>query len=181
MARPQPTPEILRKLLRYEPETGKLFWRKRPVKMFTEDCYAKMWNTRFANKAAFTSVEGFGYRQGTFLGERYLAHRAIWAMVHDEWPAEQIDHINGDPSDNRINNLRSVSCAENGRNKKRPSTNTSGVTGVRWDKAAGKWHSQIKRDGHSIHLGFFTDFSEAAAARRAAEAQYGFHENHGRL
>lgn len=180
-----PSPELLRKLLRYEPDTGKLYWRKRTHDMFADGKYdaersCKIWNIRFADKEAFTSISAANYACGLIFGRHYLAHRVIWAICNGDWPSEQLDHINGDRGDNRIKNLRSVSHAENGRNQKRPSNNTSGVIGVNWHKFHKKWQSCIRLDRKIIHLGYFTDKADAIAARKAAEAKYGFHPNHGR-
>ena len=180
-----PTPEELRKLLRYEPDTGKLFWRERTPDMFEDgkqsaDTACRQWNTRRAGKEAFTTDSGTGYRQGRIFTRAYLAHRVIWAMAHNEWPEEQIDHINGVRDDNRIENLRSVSNSENSKNQKLSSANTSGHMGVYWLPKTRKWLAQIKVNGRGLHLGHYTEKDDAVAARKAAEAKYGFHENHGR-
>ena len=101
-------------------------------------------------------------------------------MYHGQWPAGQIDHIDGCRKNNRISNLRDVRHQDNGKNTKLPSTNTSGRIGVSWHKAAKKWGVSIKADDRPIHLGLFVSFEEACAARKAAEEKYGFHPNHGR-
>lgn len=183
MAKSLPPPELLCKLLRYEPDTGKLYWRERDVDMFVDGGHTAKhscakWNSRFAGKEAFTA-DSHGYKVGDIFDRTYKAHRVIWAIVHNEWP-DTIDHINGISDDNRIDNLRSVSQAENLRNAKRPSNNTSGVCGVVWNKAANKWQAQIGTGYKVKNLGLFTDFDEAVAARKTAEIKYGYHENHGR-
>jgi len=185
MSKPIPTPETLCKLLRYEPETGLLFWRKRPVEMFSDSgCggqagVAARWNGRFAGKEALTAKHSTGYRYGMIFGHAYFAHRVIWAMETGEWPPDQIDHINGVRNDNRLVNLRAVSRAVNSKNQRRPKSNTSGVIGVCWHRTHGKWVARIKRDGKNIHLGLFTSKSDAIAARAAADIDLGFHPNHG--
>lgn len=179
-----PSPELLRKLLRYEPDTGKLYWRKRTPDMFVdgkrsaEGCCSN-WNSRYSCKEAFTALVK-GYPYGSIFGRDYYAHRVIWSIYYGESAPFQIDHINGDRSDNAIKNLRSVSHAENGRNQKLYANSKSGICGVRWHKQKKRWHAQIAFNGVNKHLGYFTDKSEATAARKAAEAKYGFHANHGR-
>jgi hypothetical protein len=185
MPKPLPSPELLRKLLRYEPDTGRLFWRKRTPDMFegqsrnAQDC-CNAWNNKFAGREAFTSISGKGYNSGAIFGRNYRAHRVIWAIFHGEWPRGQIDHINGNPSDNRIKNLRDVTNEENHRNMKTRSDNTSGVMGVFFYKTRKKWEAYIKTDGRKKHLGYFANIDDAIAARKAAEIKYGYHKNHGR-
>ncbi len=93
---------------------------------------------------------------------------------------EEIDHINHDPSDNRLANLRKVKRLDNMRNQSMRSTNPSGVTGVRFNKECHKWQATIMVLGKEIHLGLFEGFNRAVHARKAAEVKYGFHENHGK-
>lgn len=167
-----PSIDYLHKRLRYEPETGKLFWR---------DCdeMPRWWRTRWAGKEAFTHVNSHGYRTGRIDGVTFKAHRVIWAIHYVEWPDEQIDHINGVRDDNRISNLRVVTNQENQRNASMRSNNTSGVCGVRWHKAAGKWQARIMVDGRYKHLGLFSSFDAAAEARAEASRQHGFTDRHG--
>jgi len=111
-------------------------------------------------------------------GKGYKVHRLIWLLVHKTWPENQIDHIDGNGLNNRIENLRDVPQAENNKNAKKRKDNTSGHAGVY--RFRDKWQVRIKVSGRLIHLGLFTNLDEAVAARKAAEAKYGFHENHGR-
>ena len=179
------SPELLRKILRYDPETGELFWLNRTPDMFQDQRYGAhrkcaAWKSKFAGKEAFTAYKN-GYKHGAVFNKTYKAHRVIWAIVYDEWPSSQIDHINGIRDDNRITNLRAVSHAENARNQKRRTDNTTGVCGVGFYKATGKWNAQIHANGKSIHLGYFNSFDDAVIARKEAEMKHGYHENHGRL
>lgn len=174
------TPKEMRKLLRYERETGKLFWLERPREMFPDERAWKIWNTRYAGKEAFTADNGNGYRRGAVFDKMYRAHRVIWAIHTGAWPDDHIDHINGVRDDNRIDNLRAVSHAENQKNCRGRKDNTSGVMGVHWYKRRGAWQAYIKVAGKNKHLGYFKSKEDAIAARAAAEIEYGFHENHGR-
>lgn len=179
------SPELLLRLFRYDPETGKLFWRNRTPDLFADGKHSaehncRVWNSGWAGKEAFTGIGNHGYRAGSIFDRKYLAHRVIWAITHGAWPCGQIDHINGVRDDNHIENLRAVSDAENKRNKKRYGTNTSGVVGVCWHKATGKWQARIAVGGERKHLGLFTSKDDAITARAAAEVEHGYHENHGR-
>lgn len=167
-----PAIECLRERLRYEPDTGLLFWK---------DCVdmPKNWRSRFANKEAFTAYDGNGYKQGAVNYNKLLAHRVAWSIHFGEWPVGFIDHINGVVDDNRIINLRVVSNQENHCNRRMQNNNTSDVTGVVWHKAAGKWSARIKFKGKQIHLGLYQKLEEAAKSRKEAAKLYGFTERHG--
>jgi hypothetical protein len=172
-------------LLKYDSETGKLFWIHRPVSMFTDslkqwtaEMNAERWNVRCAGKEAFTAASE-GYRVGTILKRRAYAHRIAWLLHYGVWPTNHIDHINGDRSDNRIVNLRDATPLENRRNSRRRSDNKSGICGVSWCPRSNKWETCIRVKGRSIHLGKFASLSEAAAARAEASAKYGFSTRHG--
>lgn len=178
-------PELLRRLLIYDHNTGALTWRKRSADLFEDGSRAAQhncnwWNGRYAGKAALTANSGLGYRRGKVLNQNCLAHRVAWAIVHGKWPSEDIDHINGVKDDNRIANLRNVTHSENLKNQAMYSNNTSGVVGVSWDNANSKWLTVIWADGKKKHLGRFKDKDDAIAARSVAEKMFGFHPNHGR-
>lgn len=173
-------------LLQYDPETGKLFWKARTPDMVkpgnqTSEVNCRVWNGRWAGKEAFTCTMNNGYRQGNVNNTLYLAHRIIWLLCHGEWPTDQIDHINGERSDNRIANLRVVTCAENLRNMGLRPSNKSGVHGVSWENYTNKWKVQIKVDGKNKNLGRFSDILEAEDVRKAADVQYGYHVNNGKV
>ena len=180
-----PTSDELNRLLRYDADSGFLYWRKRTPDMFnatakrSAEWTCKSWNTRFAGKPALNCLDTHGYCHGSIYNKLYQAHRVIWCMIVGTWPVE-IDHENGDPDDNRFENLRDVSHVENQRNQKNRTDNTSGHMGVHWNKQLNKWEARIKTDGRKKHLGLFTSLDDAIAARKAAERQYGFHNNHGR-
>lgn len=118
------------------------------------------------------------YRRVCVFSDRYFAHRLAWFYVHEYWP-DEVDHINGDGTDNRLCNLREVSHSENMRNMRKHSSNTSGVTGVHWWRTRGCWAVRIYKNNKPIHVGYFSDFNDAVVARKNAEMQYGYHDNHG--
>lgn len=160
---PLPSPEELRQLLRYEPDTGKLFWRERGPDGFPNKGAHQSWNNRFADQEAFTAAAG-PHKRGTVNGLGLLAHRVAWAVFYGAYPVGFIDHINGDQSDNRIANLRQASNAENLRNRGATGSSTSGRKGVTWNAALGKWQSQIKHGYKNRYLGLFDCVDEAAEA-----------------
>lgn len=180
--KPLPSPELLRQLLRYEPETGKLFWLQTPNDFVKSNCgYAdrvkKSRDTRFAGNEAFTALRN-GYYVGTIRRRTYSAHRVIWCILHGYWP-NQIDHIDHDRGNNKICNLRDVDGGGNMRNRPIGARNKSGVVGVHWRKRERLWRAKIRIDGVDVYLGYFHDFAEACEARRKAEAANGYHPNHG--
>lgn len=183
--KPLPSPELLRQLLRYEPETGRLFWRTRSPLLFTANRQtalhqANKWNHSWAEKQAFKCIDKYGYANGSIAASHYKAHRVIWAICYGEWPQGEIDHIDGDPLNNRINNLRVVTRRENLQNVARSRVNSSGITGVTRIARSGKWHAFIHENRRKISLGEYQTKDEAVSARMIAAEQYGYHENHGR-
>lgn len=181
---PLPKVEDLNRYFRADFHRGVLIWLPRPPTEFApgnygEDASANAWNAKNAGKRALNSAHNQGYRAGTFLGRRTLAHRVIYKMFHGIEP-DHIDHINGDRADNRICNLRSVSIGQNQKNQKIHKRNQSGVAGVDLHKPTGKWQARISSNNQHIYLGLFNSFEGAVTARKQAEARYGFHKNHGR-
>ena len=171
--------EILQKLLKCEPEKGLLFWMPRQKEFFKRDCDWKKWNDKYAHQEALINVNNGGYKQGEILSKPHKAHRVVWYMETKELP-DIVDHINGNRIDNSFINLRNVSTSENSRNKCIPTTNKSGVIGVHFCNKAYKWKSKIQIGGKTINLGQFEEIEDAILARKTAEIEYGFHENHGR-
>ena len=183
-SKPLPPQEHLNRLLRYDPETGKLFWKVRTPDLFSEGRHTAAhtcakWNATFAGKEAFTAQHPAGYRHSNILGRGLLAHRVIWKMVTGD-DANEVDHIDGVRSNNRWSNLRNVTTGDNRKNAARAIDNASGATGVRWSSSCSKWQAFITVDYRPIMLGTFDNFDDAVAARKAAERKHQFHENHGR-
>lgn len=178
-ARQLPCPTVLRLFLEYCPDTGTFSWKRRARRFFKSYRDFKAWNARYPGERALYQVDDKGYAFGRVAGPMLKAHRVAWAISYGEWPSV-IDHINGNPADNRLSNLRNVTTLENSRNAKIPKNNTSGVVGVSWNKASRKWCARIGVQMREIVLGYYASKDEAIAARRAAEKEHGFHENHGR-
>lgn len=154
----------------FEYKDGVLIWRIKPCK-----------NQNPGMPAGSINKNGYGYI--SFLGKKYKASHIVWLIFNPGdtiTKGEQIDHINHDRSDDRIENLRKTTNKGNSRNRMLRPSCKSGVMGVYWRSDVGKWKATIKVDGVELHLGYFVDIEKAAAARRAAQEEYNFHENHGK-
>lgn len=156
--------EKLRSLLRYDPETGMLFWRERPSGLFKLVRDANAWNARFALKEAFTQTSKWGYKVGLISGLPYRAHRVAWTIQTGAWPKNDIDHVNGNRPDNRFCNLREATRSENNRNTSARSKSTSQFLGVCWTTERSKWLVRAKINGRVRHIGSFKSEIDAARA-----------------
>lgn len=175
------TLEYVRECLTYDPDTGEFRWRQRPLSHFATARGANVFNTQYAGTEAgcIQPRKRTAYRRIRIDGCGYKAHRLAWLLHHGEWPSDQIDHLDGDGLNNRIDNLRVVSNRVNNQNKRMQLNNTSGVTGVLWAEDKQKWRAVIWVDGRRKHLGYYDTFEEAVAARLEAEQKYGYTERHG--
>lgn len=126
------------------------------------------------------SVKARGNITINAFGRIWEAHRLAWLYQYGSFPAKNIDHINGNPGDNRICNLRDVSQAENSRNMCMSKKNKTGVNGVHRNTQDGRFTVQIRVNGKTTHIGVFDDLKDAAEARKTAELRHGYHANHGR-
>lgn len=163
--------EVL-KLLEYDPVTGIFRWKishANNVKAGVE-----------AGRIA-VSTAGKAYLQIGINYRRYYAHRLAWLIITGNFPEHDIDHIDGNGTNNAAANLREVRHVENCKNQRRPVNNKSGAVGVYWHKTASKWMAQIRLNGKNKHLGRFESFDDALAARKNAERIYDFHPRHGEI
>ena len=161
------TQEILKELLRYNPETGVFVWKVKAARCVEigdiAGCLART-----------------GYNQIKVAKKSYRAHRLAFLYMTGSFPPNQIDHINHIRDDNQWLNLRAVTHQENHKNRTKNKNNTAGITGVSWHKHTNKWYSRIKVNYIDIYLGIFDDWFDAVCARKSAENKYGFHPGHGR-
>ena len=116
------------------------------------------------------SLHNAGRKVVCLFGRTYLYHKICWLLHYGEWPNKEIDHINGNPSDNRICNLRLATRVQNAQNTKLRSDNKSGAKGVRFDK--GKWQAEIHFNRKRIYLGRYSTFEKALSVRKEAEIKY---------
>ena len=150
------TQERMRELFRYE--DGVLFWAIKPSR-----------DTRIGDRAG--CVRNDSYVTVRVERRKYLAHRLIYLMHHGYLP-RVIDHIDGDPSNNRIENLRAATQQQNIRNRGPQANNKLGIKGVHWCKEAKKFIAKIKANGRHIVLGKFDDPELAGAAYAQAAAKH---------
>ncbi len=157
------TYERVRELFDYDPETGNLTWKK-------VTCSRPM----------IGKVAGHKHSSGRIyiglFGKSVFAHRLVWLWHYGYLPdsSTEIDHINRNNSDNRIENLRIVSRICNMRNTGNKCTNTSGVKGVHFNKKIERWESYIMVKYEKHYLGLYSNFNDAVLARLAAEQCLGW-------
>lgn len=148
----------LLRVLSYDLETGVLRWVYRVEPGF-----------RRAGKAA-GRAHRTGYVTIKLNGEEHAAHRLIWLMMTGSWPEHDVDHIDGDRSNNRWDNLRAATRRQNAVNAKVRGNNTSGVTGVSYSRTQGIWIASIKAEGGRNVFKQFEDKEAAISWRREQEA-----------
>lgn len=143
--------ETLRNELRYDPESGKIFWK-----------ISARNGTKIAGREAGTSSDSYGYKVVKVNGKMYKVHRLAFILMGEEWP-EIVDHINHIRNDNRWVNLRSVTSSENSCNRLISSRNTTGHSGIYWDKVGKKYYVLFQRK----YLGRHKTLEQALAAKEA--------------
>lgn len=179
-----PSASTLREILDFDPETGVLTWKERGPEWFPKELKkgarnpAKTWNSRFAGKQAGRIVKGRGSIR--IFGKDYIKSRIVWTIHYGNHPKNIIDHINGNPADDRIANLRDITHTENNRNQRMSSRNTSGHVGVCYFARTNKWVAVMSIDNYPVHLGYFDKKEDAIKARVEAQRGHGFTERHGK-
>jgi hypothetical protein len=170
------------KYLRYEPDTGKLFWLVRSVNDFRNQHYCDIWNTKNAGKEAGTTFKNgkTSYIKISIHKIRYKAHRLAWLLFHKKLSNNHvIDHEDHNGLNNRIVNLKEKTQQDNKKNASKRNDNTSGYTGVTWHPQNKKWVAQVGINGRVIYLGSYKNIQDAALVRRIFNEQNNFHKNHG--
>lgn len=151
--------EELRAVLRYEPDSGKFFW------------VVRVGPNGLAGREAGSKKTSWGYLVINHRGGRYLGHRLAWLFVYGKWPDQILDHIDGDPVNNRISNLRECNDFLNQGNRTRMNrNNTLGFRGITYVKQTGRYNAYLSEK----YLGAFDTPEEASAAYEAESvARYG--------
>lgn len=142
--------ELLR-VVSYDPDTG----------VFTRNISS---GGMIVGSVVGTIKNDDGYIQGRILGRKYYMHVVAFFYVYEYWPIEQIDHINGIRSDNRISNLREATNANNQQNTNLIRSNVSGYVGVSFHKSKGMWQSRITLNYKTHNLGYFNSPIDASIA-----------------
>ncbi len=136
--------KIAKSIFTYKSD-GTLVWKVKPCK-----------NIKLG--AIVGTLTSHGYRQVVYKYSRYYVHRVIWLLHHRKFPKGMIDHKNGNPTDNRIENLRDCTRRENGSNRK---IHRDGRQ-VGYTKHWNKYLAQIRINKRRIYLGLFKTEKEAA-------------------
>jgi hypothetical protein len=171
------TQQELKKLIKYCPETGDIWFLPRDRSYFMTENQYKTWHSRFCGKAKLGN-DGNGYQTICIDSRAYRAHRIAWLYMTGEHP-KQIDHINHIRSDNRFCNLRNVEPRQNSMNRSMSKRNTSGVNGVSWNQRFGKWAARLGMNFERRFIGYFHNIEDAKAAIEEVMAEMGYHDNHG--
>jgi hypothetical protein len=166
----------VKKRVHYEPLTGLVTWNRKTV-LCNHD---KLWNAKHEGKEVGTkrAVSGVGksYHIVKLDGKTYQVHKLVWLYMEGHYP-DMLDHEDGNGLNNKWSNLRLASYELNSKNKRRYSSNKSGISGV--SQRGAKWLVRISHKGVRQHLGEFEDLFEACCVRKAAEVRLGFHKDHG--
>ena len=163
---PLPPLEELKEHFDYNPDTGIIIWKKKTsikarIKIGQEAGYEKV------------KTKTLVYRQIGFNQTQYKTHRLAYYMYHGIDPRNNdIDHEDRNGLNNKINNLRLATRSDNSKNRSMAENNTSGATGVTWDKKRGRWRAQIKLNGKCKFLGHYINIQDAIQARKEAEKKY---------
>lgn len=164
-----PSIEYLRQILTYDPVNGWLIWNRRSADLFTWPRICNSWNAKYAGTRA-GALANDGYRKLTIKYKTYLEHRVIFSLVHGIDIENEIDHINCDRADNRIENLRlatkSEQCVNNSGQKRRRSQYKGAY--INSVKSQRKFRSSISFGGKTFYLGVFETAEDAHAAYCAA-------------
>lgn len=161
--------DLLHKYLSYSEDSGLFHWKISPC-------------PRVRKGDVAGTNHPSGYINIGFNGKIYAAHRLAWIMHNGNEPIGDIDHIDGNKKNNRIENLRIATEAQNTWNRKICTRNKSGIKGVSWYKAYSKWCAQIRKNGKRHFLGYFNDIKAAeTAVIRARNILHGEFANNGAL
>jgi len=177
------TTDVVRELLDYNQLTGVFTWKVRAREWFKSEKSFKRFNDNYAGKGVGTVLKketGYPVIVIQLLNKNYRAHRLAFIWMGLGLP-EHVDHKDRDSTNNSWTNLVASTVKGNAKNKSMQRNNTSGVTGVAWSKAEGKWQASVRVSGKQKHLGFFPpeELHLAAQAVKEFKLENGFSDEHG--
>lgn len=191
MTKTRPLPEwatldFLKEVMTYNPLTGRVkYLDERPRHHFDSGIGYAVWHRKCAGRYADNiqickSRGGYLRREFRLKGRRFLCHKVAWYFMTGEYPLFDIDHINGDSTDNRWENLRDGTVV-NMHNVKKNANNTSGFNGVSFDTFKGKYvaYYNCPKEKKQKRLGVFESAEEAAEVSRAKRQELGYSDRHG--
>lgn len=159
-----PSQNELNSILAYDPLSGILTWKNNRSNMIQGSIAG--------------SINGSGYKTITINSKTFRIQRIIWIMMFGHIPEGFfIDHINGNPLDNRLENLRLATNSQNQQNRPAPKNNTSGYRGVTWHKSANKWMARICYKRKRITIGLFDNAEDAYKAYKEKAKNIFTHAN----
>jgi hypothetical protein len=158
------TQDELKSVLNYDLNTGLFVW-------------VKPTGDRVKSGQIAGSLRPDGYVFTQINKRRFMNHRLAWLYVNGVWPSDEIDHIDGDRSNNRISNLRPATSKQNKENTSIRSTNTSGHKGVHWDKSRQKWMAFVVHNRKFHNVGRFENVNDAITATKQARDALFTHHN----
>ena len=165
MANESLTQQYLHEIFEYK--DGELYWKK---------------INPFAHCIKIGCIAGgsekIAYKRTRISNKAYLNHRLIFLMHHGYLP-KFIDHVDGNPFNNNIENLRETTLSQNQQNSKKRNDNTSSIKNINWNKKANKWVVQLCINGKNKHFGYFDDITVAElVAQEARNKYYGEYARH---
>ncbi|MGE4336219.1 MAG: HNH endonuclease [Pigmentiphaga sp.] len=173
--------DIVRELLHYNPGTGAFTWRHRGLHWFKSEADCRKWNSKLAGKPAgctYTTKRGYQRSSLRLLGKLYGTHQIAFMYMEGRM-VECVDHINRNAADNAWINLRAADVRENNLNASINANNTSGYTGVYWDKGRNAYQARVYENYKCIHLGRFETAELAHQAVVAKRKALGYSPGHG--
>lgn len=159
--------EFLSQFIEYEPAIGMFLWKKK----IAPSCVDGWFIPKDVGKGAGSI---------TVFGHKYICTHLAWLLYWGVWPTYEIDHIDGNSQNHKIDNLRDVPHAVNMQNMKRKKHNTSGVSGVSFSSSEKRFVVNMSVNGKTKRFGAYKTIEEASARRDEVCKQLGFHENHGK-
>lgn len=179
------TQELLLKALDYNPDSGIFTWKFRdhdfPSVSKNARLSANIFNSLYAGTEArnvSTSKRSVtSYIHIKILNKTYKAHRLAFLYMEGYMP-DEVDHLDHNGLNNKWSNLRASNSKDNCKNMPMQKSNKTGVIGVNWHQAAGKWQARaVDLDGNRIDLGRYDSFDDAVKARKDHEVKFKYYNN----